>query len=326
MLCASCRAKKGETLLLLGDDVLLPWTPALAQAALELGLIPTILDIRHYLASEPYKSGYVMKSVVAAMKASDIVIQNLVDTWVPNRPSYGRLSGEAHMQDEALSGERRWMILQCGGLDQWDVKDEEIALIQKRTRWLHALLKNARMGRVTSPRGTDLEFDLGEGAGLFPILGIVPFYGEVAVTPAMKRTSGVLVIDGPTQNDVRTARELDREPLRITVEAGRAVEMKGEAVQLARLKRFVASGDPPADAIDEVGIVTTHLKENNQFYWSDGTHGYNCAHVALGNNVRRDVLVHGKAHMDGEVCKPTIAIDGRVVIRDGVFQDQLMQG
>jgi hypothetical protein len=117
---ASCRAKRGETLLLLADRVLLPLAPAIAQAALELGLIPAIMDIRHYLASKPYGNGYVLESVKAAMDASDVVIENLADTWVPNRPSYGRLSGDPDMQDKALTGERRWMILQCRGLDEWD--------------------------------------------------------------------------------------------------------------------------------------------------------------------------------------------------------------
>ncbi len=321
VLRTSCRARKGETVLLLADEVLLPFAPAIAQGALELGLIPTIMDIRHYLASEPYRDGYVIESVRAAMNASDIVLENLADTWVPNRPSYGRLSGDPRMQDAALSGERRWMILQCGGLDRWDVTDEEIEVIQKRTRWLHALLKSARAGRVTSSRGTDLTFDLGGQANLFPILGIVPFYGEVAVTPAMKGTSGILAIDGPTQNDVRTVHELDRSPLRITVKNGRAVDMSGDQVQLGRLRKFVVSGDPPADAIDEVGIVTTHLKENNLYYWSDGTHRCDSVHVALGNNVRSDVVVHGKAHMDGEVSKPTITVDGRLIVKDGVFLD-----
>jgi leucyl aminopeptidase (aminopeptidase T) len=230
------------------------------------------------------------------------------------------------MQDSALSGERRWMILQCGGLDQWEVAATEFEIIQKRTRWLFRLLKNAKTGRITSPGGTDLVFGLGDEAGLTNILGIIPFYGEVAVTPALSNTSGVFVIDRCTQGGVRPADELDREPLRITVQRGRAVDLSGDPVQLGRLKQLIKSGNPPADAIDEVGIVTTHLRENNLYYWSDGTHRYDCVHIALGNNVMRDVVVHGSVHMDGEVSKPTIAIDGLVVIKGGTFQDQAMGG
>ena len=90
---------------------------------------------------------------------------------------------------------------------------------------------------------------------------------------------------------------------------------------LERLRAFIASGEPPADAIDEVGIVTTTLGENHRYYWSDGTHLHDRVHIALGNNVRRDVLVHGPKHMDGEVDKPTIRIDGRLIVRDGIWID-----
>lgn len=323
---ASCHAKSGQTLLIIADDKILSIAPALALAGLELGLIPAVMDIRHYLASEPYKNGYVLESVKEAMHASDIVIQNLVDTWVPNRPGYGRLTGQPDMHDKSLNGQRRWMILQHKGLGEWDVSAEEISVIPKRTNWLLNLLKKAEKGHITSPGGTDFTFGLQKGkAFLVPVLGIIPFYGEVAVMPVMETTSGIFVIDGPTQRDVRPSNELDREPLRVVVEKGRAVDVSGGAVQLKRLKDYIASGNPPADAIDEVGIVTTTLVENDMYYWSDGTHHHDRAHIALGNNVRRDVVVHGPKHMDGEVCKPTITIDGLVIMKNGIFQDEAMR-
>lgn len=317
----ACRARAGESLLLLADDVLLPYAPAISEAALELGLIPTTIDIRHYVSSAAYADGYVLESVKAAMDASDIVIQNLADTWVPNRPGYGRLCGDPEAHDQALSGERRWMILQPRGLEEWDVAPREIGAIRDRTLWLLDLLSKAESGHITSRGGTDFTFGLTEAAGRVPVLGIIPFYGEVAVMPTMEATSGVFVVDGPTQRDVRPADELDREPLRITVEAGRVVDATGCPAQLERLRTFIDSGDPAADAIDEVGIVTTTLEENHRYYWSDGTHRRDRVHIALGNNVRRDVLVHGPKHMDGEVDRPTIRIDGREIVRDGIWID-----
>ncbi|MBN1292329.1 MAG: hypothetical protein JXB48_10865 [Candidatus Latescibacteria bacterium] len=321
---ASCRAKQGETLLIIADDILLPYAPAIAEAALSIGVIPSIVDIRHLVKSEQYKDGYVLQSLKEAMDTSDIVIENLADTWVPNRPGYGRLYGNPDMHDKSLSGERRWMILQCNGLGEWDVTPEEIAVIPERTRWLKTLLSRSKKGHISSAGGTDFTFGLGGRAGLVPVLGIIPFYGEVAVMPVMENTEGILVFDGPTQREVRPADELDREPLRITVEKGRAVDLKGDAIQLKRLKEFIASGNPPADAIDEVGILTTSLVENDLYYWSDGTHHHDRTHVALGNNVRRDVVVHGPKHMDGEVNKPTIKIDDLLIMKDGVFQDNSM--
>jgi hypothetical protein len=80
-------------------------------------------------------------------------------------------------------------------------------------------------------------------------------------------------------------------------------------------------GDPPADAIDEVGVPTTAIEANDAYHWKDGTHHHDCCHIALGNNVRRDTLVHGPRHMDGEVRKPTIRIDGKIIVERGVFDD-----
>ncbi|MDP6776754.1 MAG: hypothetical protein QGI83_08315 [Candidatus Latescibacteria bacterium] len=318
---SSCRARAGESLLLLADDVLLPYAPALSRAALDLGLIPTTLDIRHYVSSGPYAEGHVLQSVRAALDATDIVIQNLADTWVPNRPGYDRLYGHPDAHDQALSGERRWMILQCNGLEEWDVDAREIAAIRDRTLWLLDLLSRSESGHITSAGGTDFTFGLTEAAGTVPVLGIIPFYGEVAVMPVMETTAGVFVFDGPTQREVRPADELDREPLRITVETGRVVDLSGCPIQLERLRAFIASGDPPADAVDEVGIVTTTLEENHRYYWSDGTHRHDRVHIALGNNVRRDVLVHGPKHIDGEVDRPTIQIDDRLIVEHGIWVD-----
>ena len=322
---ASCKARQSETLLIMADDILLPYAPAIAEAALSIGVIPSIVDIRHLVKSEQYKDGYVLESLKEAMDASDIVIENLADTWVPNRPGYGRLYGDPDMHDKSLSGERRWMILQCNGLGEWDVTAEEITVIPERTRWLEKLLRKSKKGHISSAGGTDFTFELGERASLVPVLGIIPFYGEVAVMPVMENTEGILVFDGPTQREVRPSTELDRKPLKIIVEKGRAVDLKGDAIQLKRLKDFIASGNPPADAIDEVGILTTTLVENDRYYWSDGTHHHDRTHVALGNNVRRDVVVHGPKHMDGEINKPTVGIDGLVIMKDGIFQDDAMK-
>jgi hypothetical protein len=93
---------------------------------------------------------------------------------------------------------------------------------------------------------------------------------------------------------------------------------------MKRLQDFIASGDPPADAIDEVGILTTKFTENDLYYWSDGTHHHNRVHIAFGNNVLRDTLVHGPKHMDCEVTDPTISIDGLVIVKDGIFQDNIV--
>jgi leucyl aminopeptidase (aminopeptidase T) len=323
VLDASCRAKPGETVLIVADEKLLPYAPALASVAVELGLVSAIVDVTHFLAGPSYGEGRVLEPLKAAMEAADIVIGNALDIQVPNRPDFSRFTGDPDVHDSCLTAERRWVYLQCNGVEKWDITTEAVVQLRGRTHWLLELLKSSKTGRITSRLGTDFTFGLGPDASCAPILGIVPLYGEVAIVPSLESTSGVLVVDGPTQLDVRPADETDREPLQITVEAGRVVDMSGDPVQIERLKEFIASGDPAADAIDEVGILTTVFEDNDKYYWSDGTHHHDRVHVALGNNVRRGTVIHGPRHMDAEICKPTIRIDGRAIVEDGVFLDQV---
>ncbi len=323
---ASCGAQKGETLLVIADEKILPIAPALALAGLELGLIPTIIDIRYYLACEQYQNDYLLQSLKDALYSSNIVLQNNADTWEPHRPSYAFLTRDSAVQDKKIhTGEIRWKLLQWKGMGEWDVDAEKISAITKRTNWLMNLLARSEKGHIKSPNGTDFTFGIGKGkAFLLPVLGIVPFYGEVAVSPILENTSGLVVIDGPTQRGVRPSTELDQEPLTIIVEKGRVVDMMGEPLQLNRLKDYIASGDPPANSIDEIGILTTTLVENDIYYWSDGTHHHDRSHIAIGNNLNRYAHVHGPKHMDGEIVKPTISIDGLVITIDGIFQDEVM--
>jgi leucyl aminopeptidase (aminopeptidase T) len=321
----SCRAKSGETLLILQDDVIKPYSKALSRAAVNLGLVPAIFDIREYLMTSAYSKGLVLPSLKGAIESSDIVIQNLADTRVPNRPDYGRLTGNPVMGDAALTSERRWLILQSKGMEAWNISREQVAAVRQKTLWLMDRLKRAKKGRITSVNGTDFTFGLGLGSSFTPILGIIPFYGEVAVVPDLSLTTGTFVVDGHTQRDVRPRNELTRVPFKITVEAGKIKYIEGgDPEQIKRLKAFISSGDPVADSIDEIGLVTTSFIENDRYYWSDGTHHHDTVHIALGNNAMRNTLVHGPKHMDCEVLKPTISIDELSIIKEGIFQEKVL--
>jgi leucyl aminopeptidase (aminopeptidase T) len=291
---ASCRAKPGETVLLVADERLLPYAPAFATAAVGMGLLPAIFYISHFLSSRAYDEGRVLEPLKAAMEAADIVIGNTLDVHDPKRADFSRLVGDRDAHDRCLTSERRWVYLQCNGVEKWDITTEAVAKLRERTLWLVDLLRSATSGRIVSQLGTDFTFGL--------------------------------VVDGPTQLDVRPAAETGREPLRITVKAGRVADMSGDPVQIGRLEGFIASGDPAADAVDEVGILTTVFEDNDRYYWSDGTHHHDRVHVALGNNVRRDTVIHGPRHMDAEICKPTISIDGLVIVENGQFLDRVWDG
>jgi leucyl aminopeptidase (aminopeptidase T) len=318
----SCLAKPGESVLILtdGDEKRLACARALEAAAVELGAIPVIMDVSAYarlVAAKPRRVAGVAKPIKAAVESADIVIR-------AGGPDFTILVGDPDIHDKFLTAQQRRVHLQTRNMESWEITPEEVAAIRRRTMWLLERLRSVKEVRVTSPAGTDFSFGLGPGAKWLPILGIVPLYGEVAITPQQGSESGVYVVDGPTQRGVRPLAETGRAPLRIKVKGGTIEDMSGDAEQIGRLKAYIAGGNPPFAVIDEVGIVTTAI-EANDAYWGDGTHRHDTLHIALGNNLKRDTLVHGQLHMDGEVRQPTVRLDGQVIVENGVFLDRVMK-
>jgi len=324
----ACGVKAGESVLILteprnkppyGDD-LLPVVDALAAACVEIGARPAVLDIGRFVHSQAFDDGAVLTPVAAAMEETDVMI-NAVD-YV----HFSRLVGEstneagAWKSDKYITAAKRWFALQSHKMDQWDITAKQVAMINKRTDWLMEVIPKSHLLHITSPAGTDFSVGL-DGAKANPFRALVPLYGEVALVPQFGTESGTLIFDGPTQRNVRPADQLDREPLRIEVADGIVTDYAGEAEQLSRLRAFIEDASPRANHIDEVGILTTQIKANDECWWEDGTHHSDRVHVALGNNLARDGRVHGHAHMDGEIVRPTIRVDETVIVADGMFVD-----
>jgi len=319
---AACRLKAGESLLLCTrrsdhryapSDEVARTVAALEQAALELGARPVVLDLTSYWSSGQYQQGAVLPSVRAAMESADVVLNTMDDV------SFSKLIGRQDNDDEFLTSERRWLFLMHKGMDRWKIDETTVASIRPRTMKLIELLDAGCDVQITSPAGTDFHFQLTDNYKATAILGIVPLYGEVAVAPTQGTEWGKIVVDGPSQRGVRRADELDRPPLRIDVEGGRAVYWTGDPEQVARLETFLAVGDPKPYTIDEVGIPTSRAMDNDWAWWRDGTHHLERIHIALGNNVHREDHVHGAQHMDLEICRPTLILDGVTLIDDAKF-------
>ncbi len=325
----NCLAKRGESVLILTDrkPERMACSLALEAAAVELGLRPVIMDVSVYgdwieerPAGEPLDAeSAVLKPVRGAVEAADIVIR------VGGCPQYGTILGDADANDRFLTAEDRRVSLYWRKIDQEDVAAEEVAAIRQRTTWLAEKLHTSQRIRVSTSAGTQFSAGVGPGAKWHPILAIVPLYGEVAVIPQLgPATEGVFVVDGPTYYGVRPQAEIDREPLRITVKAGCVEDITGDAEQVARLKKAIAESGSPRMAIDEVGLVTTSIAANDACWASSGTHRHDSIHIAVGNNFRRDELVHGVFHMDCEILRPTVWLDEQLIVKDGVFQDSVL--
>lgn len=189
--------------------------------------------------------------------------------------------------------------------------------IAARTERVATLLTGAAVARITTASGTDLTLPI---AGISAIAstglilrpgqwGNLPS-GEAYLRPEEGKSEGVLVVDGSLAGIGKL-----KEPVRITIERGMAVDVSGgrEARRFAEQLEAVGA---LARNVAELGVgtndravVTGHILEDEKIL---GT-----VHVAFGNNVSMGGTVDVPFHVDGIVLKPTLTLDGTVVIEEG---------
>lgn len=276
-----------------------------AQAARERGAVPviTIMDTLALPNAEP------PAPVAAAMQASDVMFSFVKQTLF-------------HTQARLTASARGLRMLSCTGiiedtLVRGPIKADFFA-IKPIVDQLGGRITGSKTIRVTSPKGTDLTAriegrkanreiwsrEFGQASGSPSI--------EVNIPPLEGTASGVMVVDGSVAGI-----GLITEPIRITVQNGRAVKFEGgaQADQLARL--IAAPGDPRAYAIAEIGIglnpegnVTGTLFEDESAF---GT-----AHIALGKNTVHGGQNPAPIHVDMVFWHPTIQVDGQTIIAPGM--------
>ena len=323
----SCDVKKNEKVAILVHErdsgfyqVSKEDAQALAIIAVQMQAYPVIININEYGTTDAFKKMEIFEPVRGALMAADVVIGTFGD-YVHlgcNKSSADTGGDEFHTES------KRWFSLQRH-MDKWDINAEEIAEIPRRTEWLRKKLDSTREIRVTTNTGTDFTCSPGK---YNLVIRIIPNYAEIAVTPQQGTENGVIVVDGATSAPwdpgypwVRRFDKLDREPLRINVKSGEVQDCSGDPEQVKNLEQFLKCGSPPARYIDEVGIPTSRVKAND-ICWSDGTHSIETIHIALGNNIYRDELIHGKIHMDMEIIKPSIFLDDEIIMKDSVFVNE----
>ena len=194
--------------------------------------------------------------------------------------------------------------------------------IRERTRKLADLMTAASSIQITSFKGTDITMDIkelkcsGTNGGIFDKprkWGNLP-EGEACMGPREGTTNGVFIVDLTMAGVGRV-----ETPIKITVKDGFAVSIEGgkEADKLRELLKSM--DDKRVYTIAEIGIgtndkaiITGNTLEDEKVM---GT-----AHIALGNNISYDGgTTDAPIHLDGVFDKPTIFIDGKMVIENGIF-------
>jgi leucyl aminopeptidase (aminopeptidase T) len=179
--------------------------------------------------------------------------------------------------------------------------------------------------RITTALGTDLTMDISgrkvmRDTGLFHRPrehGNLPA-GECYVAPIEDRTNGVFVVDKSYPGI------LIAEPIRLTVERGRVVDIQGGR-EAAQLRAQIEEGErlPHGDGcrvVCELGIGTNpNARLQGNVLTDEKVMG--TVHIAIGHNALDSYGGQNQAplHLDGVIGDPTLLVDGETLIRDGKY-------
>lgn len=190
--------------------------------------------------------------------------------------------------------------------------------ISKRTIKLQKILEQGKSIRVTAPAGTDITFKIA-GRKVIPSKGLFHAKGESGnlptgetfLAPVEGTSNGVFVVDG----SMAGLGLIKNANIKIEVENGYATKISGGTLA-NKLKIMLDKVGKDARNIAEFGIGTNDSAKLSGVLLEDekvmGT-----IHIALGNNVSMGGSVNVPIHLDGVVKKPTVWMDGKLIMKDG---------
>lgn len=181
-----------------------------------------------------------------------------------------------------------------------------------------AKLEGKKKIKITSPLGTDIEFNV-EGRRVHAADGMLNTLtsfghmpgGEVSVTPIEDQTNGVVVLDssgsliGKIEN-----------PVTIEIENGIAVKTSGKGGEARIFARYLHKGADEAKTLCEIGFGTNHRAEAIGNILEDmKTPGM--VHLGFGNNLSINGKIYVPMHNDGTIKTATVWVDDEKLIEDG---------
>lgn len=294
--------KKGERVLVITDKTKIKIGNSLLKKAQELGAEAKliIIPVGNVSGEEP------PKDVAKKMLDYDIILM----------PTTESLS---HTNARKKACERGARIASMPGITEDMMKrtlNADYSKIKERTKRIAKYLDAGKTVRVTTKKGTDITFNIKgrrthcTSGGIFHTpgdWGNLP-EGEACIGPVEGKTNGVFVVDA-AMADLGKVKKL-----KITVKDGYATKIEGDKAK--ELIKMIDRVGPESRNIAELGIGTNDKAKITGITLEDekvmGT-----AHIALGNNIALDGKVDVKIHVDGVFRKPTISVDGKVIMEKG---------
>ncbi|MDA4114891.1 MAG: aminopeptidase [Thaumarchaeota archaeon] len=310
------RVQSGESVLVLADGGHMTEALALAAAANAAGAKVALMDISSIVAEGLLVPGIPEppKHVSAAVKNSDVII-------IKTEIDYAHRFAHTTTVREAVDNKVKIASVE-EGLGSWGLTDEDIDKVEKRTDSLIKRFKGADKIHVTSNQGTDITLSIRGRPALkvTPVripgvmMGPMPLWGEAAYAAIEGSANGQIVMDGVMNVVAPYGMKTN---ITVKIKDGRAQEITG-AEEAQKLREILAAADEGADMLAEFSLGSGHLVKFGTLS-EKGKLG--TIHFALGDN--HHAYPGGKNvskwHLDATVRYPTVEVDGKTIIKDGVW-------
>lgn len=304
--------RPGENVAIVVDDhSAMEMVRALAEVAASAGAEWAIL---HQPSRPPERKNELSPMVEAAFEKTDVLISL---TGSGGAPAY------ATRVKELLTEKRiRTMSMVMRGLSNFTSGGAlaDYRALHAEGQALAAIWAAGRTMRITTEAGTDIAAPIGSdtvvvecGYATEPGKNAAFSDGEVSSRPLEGEAEGVIVIDGPGTGIARPAT-----PIRVEVRGGRAVSVSGEGPEAAHL-RHILETVPDADNVAEFGIgLNGACLRNGSFQEEKKARGN--VHIAFGDNIYYGGAVRCPVHLDMVIYRPTVRLDDRVLVENGVVR------
>lgn len=311
------RLQPGEEVMILTDTSMDPqiWQAVMAVVRLR-GAEPSLVMItpRAHHTAEP--------TAVAALAQKGCRVCVYLTTTALAHSEFSENRGDIGV---VLMEEATADILLSGGCQ---IDEADLKAIVERERAIRAFWLEGGDVHVTTPAGTDLRARLapdpkrsakiregilvadasGRGGGTWP-------FGECRVTPIEGSGDGRIVWDICGHYPVGPFRE----PVVLTVEKGRVTRIDGGAEARGVRRYLELHGDENSYAAPaEISVGINHRSEIMGVVRNDKK-ALGTAHIAIGRSDIGGTLVSA-THYDGLMANPTISVNGRTFIEEGILQ------
>lgn len=189
-----------------------------------------------------------------------------------------------------------------------------------RCERMRECLTSAKVAHLTSKAGSDLTMDLTGRPGR-ALTGLAKEKGgyacppniEASIAPLETKANGKIVVDCSIAGI-----GLLKEKVTIYFKDGQACKIEGGAEAVTLDKMLKDAKDPTIYSIAELGIgMNPNAIASGRMLDDEGFYG--SVHVALGSNKDFGGINRSAGHIDNIMYAPTLDLDGKVVLKDGVI-------